>query len=174
MNVSGDATINTPSLRVGRSFRTSAEDGGGTGTLSITGDQATIMTGRLDVGADDGSLTNGEGTLVFTSASSVSPIVVSGDVTLNDGSIEGFAALDVDLVTSPPSMQDILLIDVGGSLTGEFMGLPQGALVPNSGGRWIDYTYGDGNDIALVVPEPAAGLLLLLSVGAGSALRNRP
>ena len=101
--------------------------------------------------------TEGEGTLRFTSASSVSPIVVLEDAYLNDGSTAGFAKLEVDLETNPAPAGNILLVDVGGTLTGEFMGLPEGAAVPNSGGRTITYTGGDGNDIYLIDPNAISG-----------------
>ena len=59
---------------------------------------------------------------------------------------------------------------VGGTLTGQYDGLGEGALVDNFGGQDLYVTYfgGDGNDIALftpdVVPEPATLLLALLGL----------
>jgi hypothetical protein len=91
----------------------------------------------------------------------------------NFGNVAGFAKLEVDLTTNPPPAGDILLIDVGLSRTGEFLGLPEGTEVPNSGGRTISYAFGDGNDIGLVlpslsasasVPEPSSALLVLIGV----------
>ena len=43
-----------------------------------------------------------------------------------------------------------MLIDVEGVLDGTFMGLTEGSLVPNSGGRTLTYLGGDGNDIYLI------------------------
>lgn len=159
VNVTGnnDAPL---ALRIGRSD-------GGIGTLSITGDAATINTTGFTVGANDGGTTTAEGTVNFvSSASGVTPILAANDVLLNDGSTAGFADLFVDFVTDPLPAGDVLLIDVGGSLTGTFRNAPEGTVVPGSGGRWITYTYGDGNNVALV-PEPTALLLGLLGLGAG-------
>ena len=67
----------------------------------------------------------------------------------------------------------MLLIDVGGTLSGAFAGLPEGAVVPGSGGRTITYTYGDGNNVALVIPEPTAVALLLVGLGVGVTRRRK-
>ena len=154
VNVSGTADLNLDAggLNIGRNAT-------GVGTFNILGDTATINTTDLFVG--DG----GAGTLGFTSQSSVSAIIASGDVTLGD------ATLDVDFSISPPS-GNILLVDVGGTLTGTFNGLAEGDIVADSGGRRITYLFGDGNNIALVIPEPS-GLALLALVGLGTCLRRR-
>ena len=157
-NISGASQVDAPRLRVGRSLGTSVEDGGGTGFLNIMGDNADITVGFLDVGSNDGVLTNGEGTLSFSGVDSLSAIEVLTDVTLNDGSVEGFAKLEVDL--SAPGSGDIELIDIAGTLTGTFMGLAEGDVVPGTGGRTISYMFGDGNDIGLIDPN-GGGLPLL-------------
>ena len=54
-----------------------------------------------------------------------------------------------------------------------FMGLAEGAAVPNSGGRFITYTHGDGNDVALVIPEPSSFLMLLTCLGGLMVIRRR-
>ena len=165
-HLSGDATVNSGRLRVAR-------NGDTTGIMSVTGNQVSVTVGFLDIGSNDGGLTSSEGILQFNSDGGVSSLTVLNDATLNDGSVEGFAKLEVDLVSSPPPAGDVLLIDVQGNLTGQFMGLPEGAMVPNSGGRTISYAYGDGNDVALigVIPEPTAGLLMLLG-GVAAMLRR--
>ena len=148
-NVSGSSTISTNQLRVGRGF---TANGDGFGVMTITGDSATINATSLSVGSDDGTLTDGVGTIAFDNAGSAggefSPILVSGDVTLNDGTdtvLGGSAALSVaDTVALPSS--EILLVDVGGTLTGTFAGLPEGSTVA---GRILSYLGGDGNDIVL-------------------------
>jgi hypothetical protein len=211
LNVSGSATVDLTNLRVGR-------NAGGVGLVSITGDQVSFIADVLTVGGEDGTFTGGQGTLRFTSASSVSPIEVFTDVFLNDGSLldgdfdmdgnvngadflvwqkgdspdggtpgdltlwetdygmeSGAASLEVDLTTNPPPAGDVLLIDNQGfnAVDGAFAGLPEGAVVPNSGGRTISYTFGDGNDIGLIlpslsasasVPEPSSALLVLIGV----------
>jgi hypothetical protein len=73
-------------------------------------------------------------------------LLVTGDATL-DG------VLDVSLIApfTPTPGQSFEIIDVGGSLSGIFSGLPQAALVGNLGGTdlFITYAGGDGNDVAL-------------------------
>ncbi len=167
-HLSGDASVTqsgaAQGLRVGRglipdqaaTFNTKAE-----GLLSITGGDVTVSVANLSVGGDETgpdfvgpTTTQSEGTLSFTSEdNAVSPILVSGNVLLNDGSVEGFADLLVDLETSPVT-GDVVLVDLTtstGAISGSFMGLPEGAAVPGSDGRTITYMYGaDGNDIALI------------------------
>ena len=52
---------------------------------------------------------------------------------------------------TPVIGDEFVIIEVGGSRLGEFDGLPQGALVTSLNGQdlFIDYTAGDGNDVAL-------------------------
>lgn len=156
MTISNDSIVDAGRLRVGRSLATDEETGaGGTGELTIIGDEVDLTVGFLDIGSNDGAFTNGEGTLEFIAdAGGVSTLEILNDVTLNDGSVEGFASLLVDLTSAPAGNHE--LIDIGGTLTGTFMGLAEGALVPNSGGRTITYVGGDGNDIVLI--DPNAGL----------------
>lgn len=171
-NVSGSAIVNVTAsdgnaLRVGRNE-------GGTGAMTITGDQARINTTGFAVGGNIGETSAAEGTVTFvSSAGGVSPIFASEDVLLNDGSTAGFGDLFVDLTTMAPPAGNILLIDVGGALTGTFRNLAEGDLVPNSGGRFITYAFGDGNDIGLLaIPEPAS-FVLLMGMFAGLSFSRR-
>lgn len=153
MNLSGDADVDAGRLRVGRSLALDAETGaGGTGLLTVSGHEVDLRVGFLDIGSNDGANTNGEGTLSFTaSESGISTLKVIESVNLNDGSVEGFAALDLDLSLAPAG--DLTLIEIEealGATTGTFMGLAEGAMVPDSGGRTITYVGGDGNDIVLL------------------------
>lgn len=145
-----DGTSGSPDVNVTGGGMVVGRNVGSTGAINILSDGATIDTTLLDVGPE------GTGTLSFTSASGVSPIAASADVLLGD------ANLVVDLETNPV-VGDVLLVDVGGTLMGEFNGLVEGASVPGSDGRFITYQYGDGNNIALV-PEPAALTLLGLAM----------
>lgn len=154
LNVSGDASValNASGLSLGRLP-------GGMGKVELTGSNASFSTTDLLVGINDafggdppfafGDPT-GEGTLSFVAdGSGVTPIIASGDVYINDGSVMGSGNLEVDLsALGPGPSTDILLIEVGGTLTGTFNGLPQDADV--GFGRTISYTFGDGNDIGLI------------------------
>ena len=80
----------------------------------------------------------------------------------------------MDLETDPPLAGDVLLVSVGDTLTGEFNGLSEGAAVPGSGGRFITYAGGDGNDIVLsAIPEPSALCLALAGLLAATGSRRR-
>lgn len=178
MTLSGDSIVDAGQLRVGRSLGLDPDTGaGGTGSLTIIGNQVDLTVGFLDIGSDFGTNTNGEGTLRFEANSGgVSALEVLDSVTLNDGTIEGFADLEVDLASAPAG--DITLIEVGVSVTGTFRNLAEGAAVPNSGGRTITYLGGDGNDIVLLgsgeppIPEPTTATLLALA-GVGVLGRRR-
>ncbi len=85
------------------------------------------------------------------------------------GNVELAGLLDVSLIDGfelhRGDMFDIL--QVGGTLTGQYDGLGEGALVGNFGGEdlFITYTAGDGNDVALyTIPEPTTLLLALLAL----------
>jgi hypothetical protein len=153
---------------------------GAEGSFNVTGGDASInVTSFLAVGwdKDKGRASDTTGTLSFTSdASGVSPITVgipthvdgteAEVIFLNDGSGVGSANLVVDLETVPVASANVLLLDlvttpgvdmtdplnpIGyGEIIGTFAGLPEGSVVPGSGGRTITYAGGDGNDIWLM------------------------
>ena len=81
-------------------------------------------------------------------------LVIAGDATL-DGN------LVIDLINgfTPSFGNEFEILDIAGTLSGQFLGLDEGALVDNFGGMdlFITYTAGDGNNLALfTIPEPAA------------------
>jgi len=65
---------------------------------------------------------------------------------------------------------------VADTISGQFTGLPEGALVQTIGGvdLFISYAAGDGNDVALytTVPEPTTAAMLALAA-LGLAARRR-
>ena len=85
-------------------------------------------------------------------------LIVTGDITL-DG------VLDVSIFGghSVELFEEYMIVDVAGSLSGEFAGLSEGALVGNFGeDLFISYVDGDGNDVVLfsgapIVPGDANG-----------------
>ncbi len=95
---------------------------------------------------------------------------IAGDVIL-DGT------LDVQLLDAfmPTAGDTFEILDVGGTLSGQFVGLAEGALIEFDTGVPLQLTYigGDGNDVVLTaVPEPASLLLLLLAAPV-AAVRRR-
>ena len=91
------------------------------------------------------------------------------------GNVELAGVLDVYLINSFQLLAGMSfeILKVGGTLTGEYDGLPNGALVGTFSGTdlIINYAGGDGNDVTLyspaggpVVPEPAAMLLALVGL----------
>lgn len=90
---------------------------------------------------------------------------VSGDLSVEF--INGFQ-LDRD--------QEFLIVDIHGSLNGQFAGLSEGDVVTSQGGRdlYITYQAGSGNGIALFsVPEPGSTLLISLMAGLAMIGRRR-
>jgi hypothetical protein len=85
------------------------------------------------------------------------------------GNVELAGALNVYLIDSFELLAGISfeILNVGGTLTGQYDGLGEGALVGNFGGEdlFITYTAGSGNDVALyTIPEPTTLLLALLAL----------
>lgn len=159
-NVSGTADLNLEDLLVGR-------NDGATGVFNIIGSTATIDASRnFFVGLNDGGGdTTAVGTVSYTADAAGVTAVTADTTSLGD---DANLIVDTSLFASTA---DILLVNntsIGGPVGGNFAGLPEGAVVPGSGGRSITYVYGDGNDIALVaaIPEPTAALLCLVGLGA--------
>ena len=85
----------------------------------------------------------------------------AGAFELQDLGGPGLPGLSVDLSAYSSTTDEVSLIDGFSRSDGAFDGLPEGALVPNSGNRRITYRGGDGFDISLVpdadyvTPDPA-------------------
>lgn len=111
------------------------------GLLKIIGSSATVSS------AQDFDVLAGGHTLEWVAdASGVSPISVTGTVTLNN------VSLIADLAAFSDNTPVILIQNDGtGAVVGTFNGLPEGAAV---GSRLITYSGGDGNDVALVEFTP--------------------
>ena len=87
------------------------------------------------------------------------------------GNVELAGVLDVYLIDSFELLAGMSfeILNIGGTLTGEYDGLDEGALVGNYSGTdlYITYFGGDGNDVTLfspAVPEPSTILLALLGL----------
>ena len=97
-------------------------------------------------------------------------LLVAGNVRL-----DGFLSLTVDPAFSPAFDDSFEIIDVGGSLLGQFIGLDQGAIVGTFDGvpLAIDYAGGDGNDVVIsAVPEMNFVALLGTALAIGHQTRR--
>jgi hypothetical protein len=103
----------------------------------------------------NGNYTQNSGALAIelggTGAGQFDKLTITGNTTLG-------GALNVSLIDSflPTLGQSWGIIDVGGTRTGAFTGLPQAAQVGAFGGvnLFVNYASGDGNDVALVATRP--------------------
>lgn len=145
-----DATLTAEGITVSTNGTLS---GGGTAAAPL------VCEGTLSPGASSsaGWLTvTGEAQLA---GSAVVKIELGGaggmdsDRMIFQGGVELAGALEVSLINghAPAAGQVYLIAAVGGTRTGTFAGLPEGALVGTFGGRDLHLTYagGDGNDLAL-------------------------
>ena len=178
-NVSGSSVLDLGNIRIGTNGNT-------TGTLNLTGGDVSFTADQFSVASNDGSASeNTTGNVNFISDGGngegvgLSTINVTGNVTLNDGLGSGSTAnLGIDLSNGDPG-GDLLLINVGGTLTGQFTGLPEGMEVPGSNGRFITYNYlgvpteGGGQVIALVIPEPSCIVMVLAGLIGLGFIRRR-
>jgi len=156
----------------------------GTGTFIVDGDGGTINAGSLFVGSNVSSSTAGAGTgtLQFNLVGGVvSEITVATQVSL-DQTTGSTTKLVVNGSTAAPV---VLLVETIGAnpVVGLFdtingIAAPEGAIVSLAGSYYVlTYIYdaatatpGAGNDIALLIPEPAT--VALLSIGL-LAIRRR-
>ena len=130
------------------------------GQLTVAGSLSLQSTSDLQI--DIGGSRSGE----FDSISVFLNTILGGELSVN--LVDGFLL--------KPN-QEFLILDVAGERSGEFADLPNGALVGNFGGTnlFINYTAGNGNDIALytAVPEPTSSLLLLIACVVNGVRRYR-
>ena len=137
------------------------------GVMTIDGDyfkvegSKEIELGGLFDGGDDKSLTEHDWLDVGGNVELAGTLTVSllGGFDLHRGNVFNF-------------------LRVGGTLSGQYEGLDEGALVGTFGDQdlFITYVGGDGNDVALftnVVPEPATVLIWSMLAGLGMTVRRR-
>jgi hypothetical protein len=136
---------------------------GGSGTfdhLTVAGGATVAPGASIGTLVVDDSFTLGDGgTLAIEIGETDSDLVqVGGDASLAGG------GLSVSLFTGAMPMvgSQFEILDVAGSLDGEFAGLGENSIVATTGGELfrISYLGGDGNDVVLtLIPEPTTALL---------------
>ena len=144
--------------------------GNSAGVITIGGDVPTFYgTLEIELGGDfDGG---GDKSL-----SEFDWLDIAGDLALNPGAI-----LDVQFINGfeIQGTQSFKIVDVDGSLSGQFSGLGEGDLVGTFADTdlFISYQGGDGNDIVLfgtaAIPEPNSTALFVLGLGLIISRRRR-
>jgi hypothetical protein len=140
---------------------------GSEGVMTIQGNAATIDVAYLYVGCSTGTGTYaGTGTVAFEVVNGVVTAINAGSVYIDP--IAAAASITTLLVSgtgTAPTSNIVLINNTGnGSIHGIFDGAAEGAIF-NVGGADMKLTYvgGDGNDVVLLIPEPAT--LALLGLG---------
>ena len=166
MNIIGDVTFNDQVSGAGNFF--------GSGTATFNGGHSP---------GDSPAIVSVEGNLVYGPANELL-IELGGTLTgqfdrleiLGDATLDGLLTLDI-LPGFTPSFGDVFeIFDVAGALSGQFLGLGEGALFAADTGQQFQISYlgGDGNNVVLTaVPEPTGALLALLGIAiSGLGTRN--
>jgi hypothetical protein len=182
-------TYNDAKLMVGASPNgTTSTAASAKGTFTVVGNAASITMKSLYVGSDASTYAArqlGTGTMEFqVAAAGVSKVVLDNAVILDAGGATSTANLVVSLLSTAPAT-DIVLIETKSAtaVSGLFDTLNGGSAAEGAavvlGGQTYLLTYvydavtqtaGVGNDIALLIPEPAT--IALLSLGL-FAIRRR-
>ena len=172
-NLSGTAVVTATAATATRGVII-GRNSGADGTLNITGSTASITASDLRIGVDSSDSPQAPGTINFTAdGGGITTFNSTGTTILGLNN----ATLGVDLSVFPQLIPaDITLVDnQGAAATGTFVGLPEGAVVPGTGGGTITYVGGaDGFDIVIqnaLIPEPSS--FLLLGLGSLAFLRRR-
>jgi hypothetical protein len=149
-----------------------AGSAGATGTFRVQGNAASITVGLVYVGCKDSTGGYaGTGTVAFEVGASGVTAINAASVYIDPvASAQSITSLLVSLTSTAPA-GNILLINNTGAATihGVFdtvngIAATEGAAVVLGGNTYtLTYVGGDGNDVALVIPEPAT--IALLSLG---------
>ena len=188
VGVNAGGLINANSIEL---IRDGSTDSGSEDDAMLFGDNGTVVAdvfntsgivspGNSDGGTItiDGDYTQGiDGTmnLEIFDVSTFDKLFVLGNTDL-----DGDLLVTIDSGFDLGADMDFLVLDVGGTLAGNFAGFSQGAIVTSDNGfdLRIDYLGGDGNDVVLTtalvaVPEPSSMIVIGAALLAMTVRRKR-
>ncbi len=185
--ISGGTINGTGTISVGANATSSGGASGAFGKFTVQGSSGSISTtGNLLVGTSDATETyTGTGKLEFKLESGTVSAINAGNVYIDPtATAPSIADLIVSITSGTPTGNILLVNNTGtAAVYGVFDGVSvdggatygsaiEGASVVLGGNTYtLTYKGGTGNDIVLVIPEPAT--IALLSIGLLAIRRNR-
>jgi hypothetical protein len=179
--ISGGSISGTGGMYVGTAGGGSGAASGSTGVFTVQGNGSSISVGNLYVGASDATETyTGTGTLAFEIQSGAVTAIQAGNVYIDPTNTSASITNLLVSITSGTPVGNILLVNNtgGNAVFGKFDTLnggsaAEGASVILGGNTYtLTYTGGTGgNDIMLLIPEPAT--IALLCLGLLAIRRNK-
>lgn len=142
------------------SYSTIGTVGAGSALLNIEGSAASLSVG--------GNLLLGSGAVLRWAVAENGTVTAINSDNFKNVTLDGALIVDLSSMTATPD--EIILIDNNGvdALIGNF----SSATLIGGEGYSLSYTGGDGNDLSLVIPEPATlGLVVLVGGGLLGARR---
>lgn len=121
--------------------------GASPGIFAVSGNYTFANSSTFTVEIDDAGTAGTD----YDQLDATGAVTIGSSVTLS---------LDIDPGYTPTAGDEFIIVKSGTGLSGTFNGLPEGSIAANIGGLdfYISYAGGDGNDVALKAPLPAAAL----------------
>ncbi|MFZ2898546.1 MAG: LamG-like jellyroll fold domain-containing protein, partial [Saprospiraceae bacterium] len=121
--------------------------GASPGIFAVSGNYTFANSSTFTVEIDDAGTAGTD----YDQLDATGAVAIGSTVTLS---------LDIDPGYTPTAGDEFIIVKSGTGLSGTFNGLPEGSIATNIGGLdfYISYAGGDGNDVALKAPLPAAAL----------------
>jgi hypothetical protein len=121
--------------------------GASPGIFAVSGNYTFANSSAFTVEIDDAGTAGTD----YDQLDATGAVAIGSTVTLS---------LDIDPGYTPTAGDEFIIVKSGTGLSGTFNGLPEGSIATNIGGLdfYISYAGGDGNDVVLKAPLPAAAL----------------